>query len=100
MSLLVVGSVALDSVETPTEKRDNVLGGSAVFFSYAASYFTDVRLVGVVGEVNGNAIGACWMRLLPEGVGLASIDAATPQLGIALELLGEARIEVQHVDAT
>jgi sugar/nucleoside kinase (ribokinase family) len=50
MSLLVVGSVALDSVETPTAKRDNVLGGSAVFFSYAASYFTDVRLVGVVGE--------------------------------------------------
>ncbi len=50
MSLLVVGSVALDSVETPTDKRDNVLGGSAVFFSYAASYFTDVRLVGVVGE--------------------------------------------------
>ncbi len=50
MPLLVVGSVALDSVETPTEKRDNVLGGSAVFFSYAASYFTSVRLVGVVGE--------------------------------------------------
>lgn len=50
MPLLVVGSVALDSVETPTEKRDNVLGGSAVFFSYAASYFTNVRLVGVVGE--------------------------------------------------
>lgn len=50
MSLLVVGSVALDSVETPTEKRDDVLGGSAVFFSYAASYFTPVQLVGVVGE--------------------------------------------------
>jgi sugar/nucleoside kinase (ribokinase family) len=50
MSLLVVGSIALDSVETPTAKRDNVLGGSAVFFSYAASYFTDVSLVGVVGE--------------------------------------------------
>ena len=50
MPLLVVGSVALDSVETPTEKRDNVLGGSAVFFSYAASYFSKVRLVGVVGE--------------------------------------------------
>ena len=50
MSLLVVGSVALDSVETPTAKRDNVLGGSAVFFSYAASYFTPVRLVGVVGD--------------------------------------------------
>jgi len=50
MPLLVVGSVALDSVETPTQTRDNVLGGSAVFFSYAASYFTPVRLVGVVGD--------------------------------------------------
>lgn len=50
MSLLVVGSVALDSVETPTAKRERVLGGSAVFFSYAASYFSDVSLVGAVGE--------------------------------------------------
>jgi len=50
MPLVVVGSVALDSVETPTDRRENVLGGSAVHFSYAASYFTSVRLVGVVGE--------------------------------------------------
>jgi len=50
MPLVVVGSVALDSVVTPTEKRDDVLGGSAVYFSYAASFFTKVRLVGVVGE--------------------------------------------------
>lgn len=50
MPLLVVGSVALDSVETPTDRRENVLGGSAVHFSYAASFFTGVRLVGVVGE--------------------------------------------------
>jgi sugar/nucleoside kinase (ribokinase family) len=50
MSLVVVGSVALDSVETPGERRDNVLGGSAVYFSYAASYFTRVSLVGAVGE--------------------------------------------------
>ncbi len=50
MSLLVVGSVAFDSVETPTARRDDVLGGSAVFFSYAAAYFTQVRLVGEVGE--------------------------------------------------
>lgn len=49
MSLLVVGSVALDSVQTPTQSRDDVLGGSAVFFSYAASYFTPVKLVSVVG---------------------------------------------------
>lgn len=50
MPLLVVGSVALDSVETPTETREDILGGSAVYFSYAASYFTPVRLVGGVGE--------------------------------------------------
>lgn len=50
MPLLVVGSVAFDSVETPTTKRERVLGGSAVFFSYSASFFAPVRLVGVVGE--------------------------------------------------
>lgn len=50
MSLLVVGSVAIDNVETPIERRDDLLGGSATHFSYAASFFTPVRLVGVVGE--------------------------------------------------
>ena len=50
MPLLVVGSVAFDSVQTPTDSRDEVLGGSAVYFSYAASFFTPVRLVGVVGH--------------------------------------------------
>jgi sugar/nucleoside kinase (ribokinase family) len=50
MPLLVVGSIALDTVETPTDRRENVLGGSAVFFSYAASYFAPVRLAGAVGE--------------------------------------------------
>ena len=50
MPLLVVGSVALDSVQTPRDTRENVLGGSAVYFSYAASFFTPVRLVSVVGE--------------------------------------------------
>jgi len=50
MPLLVVGSVALDSVETPSETREDVLGGSAVYFSYAASFFTSVRLAGVVGD--------------------------------------------------
>jgi len=50
MSLLVVGSVALDCVETPVDRRDDVLGGSAVFFSYAASFFSPVRMIGTVGE--------------------------------------------------
>src|SRR4051812_6705292 len=49
MSLLVVGSVAFDAVETPFGKREKMLGGSASHFSISASYFTDVRVVGVVG---------------------------------------------------
>ncbi len=50
MSILVVGSVAFDSVETPFGKAEEVLGGSATYFSTSASYFADVRLVAVVGE--------------------------------------------------
>lgn len=50
MSLLVVGSVAFDSVKTPFGVADDVLGGSATYFSTAASYFTDVKLVAVVGD--------------------------------------------------
>jgi len=49
MSLLVVGSIAYDTIETPTARRENVLGGSAPFFAYAASYFCPVQMVGVVG---------------------------------------------------
>jgi sugar/nucleoside kinase (ribokinase family) len=49
MSLLVVGSVAFDAVETPFGKRDKMLGGSAAHFSISASFFTEVRVVGVVG---------------------------------------------------
>jgi len=50
MSILVVGSVALDSVETPFGNRDRVLGGSATYFATSASFFTEVNLVAVVGE--------------------------------------------------
>jgi cytidine kinase len=50
MPLLVVGSVAIDNVETPQSRRDDLLGGSATHFSYAASFFTDVQLVSVVGQ--------------------------------------------------
>jgi len=50
MSLLVVGSIAFDSVKTPYGEVTDALGGSAVYFSYAASFFTPVRVVGVVGE--------------------------------------------------
>ncbi|MBA3585676.1 MAG: sugar kinase [Gemmatimonadetes bacterium] len=49
MAILVVGSVALDDVETPFGRRENALGGAAVYFGLAASHFTSVQLVGVVG---------------------------------------------------
>ena len=50
MSLLVVGSIAIDSVQTPHGEQSEALGGAAAYFAYAASYFTPVRMVGVVGE--------------------------------------------------
>ena len=50
MKLVVVGSIALDSVRTPFGQRANALGGSATYFSYSASFFTKVGLVGVVGK--------------------------------------------------
>lgn len=50
MSLLVVGSVAIDSVVTPRDEVSEALGGSAAYFSYAASYFHPVRLVSIIGE--------------------------------------------------
>ena len=50
MAITVVGSVAFDSIETPAGKRDRCLGGAATYFSLAASFFTDVRVIAVVGE--------------------------------------------------
>lgn len=51
MSILVVGSAALDSVETPTGRVEDALGGSAIYFSTAASFFTEsIRMVAVVGD--------------------------------------------------
>ena len=50
MSIIAVGSVAFDNITTPSGRADNVLGGSGTYFALAASYFTDVRVVAVVGE--------------------------------------------------
>lgn len=55
MSLTVVGSIAFDSVKTPFGERERMLGGAAVHFSLAASFFTEVRPVGPVGEDFGPA---------------------------------------------
>lgn len=50
MSILVVGSVAFDSIETPSGRAERCVGGAATYFALAASYFTDVRVIAVVGE--------------------------------------------------
>jgi sugar/nucleoside kinase (ribokinase family) len=62
MSLLVVGSVAFDAVETPFGQRPRMLGGSASHFSISASFFTNVRLVAVVGGDFGPAEEAVFTR--------------------------------------
>ncbi|MCK4816815.1 sugar kinase, partial [bacterium] len=49
MPLLVTGSIGIDTVTTPYGVSENCLGGSAVYFSMAASFFTPVRLIGAVG---------------------------------------------------
>jgi sugar/nucleoside kinase (ribokinase family) len=72
-SLLVVGSVALDSVETPFGKADNVIGGSANFFSASASHLADVRVVGVVG--NDYPMDKL-APLVTRGVDLAGVETA------------------------
>jgi len=50
MSVLVVGSIAIDTVKTPVEERSHLLGGSASYAALAASFFSPVRLVGIVGD--------------------------------------------------
>ena len=73
MSLLVVGSVAFDSVRTPYGEAQDVLGGSAVYFSVAASYFTPVRMVAVVGEDFGEEP----LRLLRgRGIDVSGLEVA------------------------
>jgi sugar/nucleoside kinase (ribokinase family) len=50
MSVLVVGSVAFDTIETPSGRAERCVGGAATYFALAASYFTDVRVIAVIGE--------------------------------------------------
>jgi len=72
--LVVVGSVALDSVKTPFGKVTEALGGSATYFSYAASFFTQVRVVGAVGNdfprehlelLSGRGVDVTALEVLP-----------------------------------
>ena len=73
MSLLVVGSIGIDTIVTPTTRRENVLGGSAAYFAYAACYFTNVALVGVVGK---DFPEAHWRLLKERGIDLSGMEVA------------------------
>ena len=75
--LLVVGSVAFDTVRTPFGKADEVLGGSATYFSYSASFFTGVRLVAVVGADFPKAHVELLARRGVDLTGLQVADGAT-----------------------
>jgi sugar/nucleoside kinase (ribokinase family) len=77
MSILVVGSVAFDSVETPFGKAEKVLGGSASFFSVAASFFVPVNLVGVVGNDFGEKERAAFAGRDIDLTGLEEADGLT-----------------------
>lgn len=71
MSLVVVGSVGIDTVETPFGKAEDVVGGSAIYFSLAASYFTSVRLTANIGSDFPEAI---WEVLRRRGVDLGGLQ--------------------------
>jgi len=77
MSILVVGSVAYDTVETPLGRAERVLGGSASFFSVAASFFAPVNLVGVVGHDFGDAQLAAFRGRAIDLAGLERMQGKT-----------------------
>jgi sugar/nucleoside kinase (ribokinase family) len=77
MAVLVVGSVAFDTVETPFGRAERVLGGSASFFSVAASFFVPVNLVGVVGEDFGKKELAAFAGRPIDLEGLERMDGET-----------------------
>ena len=69
--LLVVGSVAFDNVITPYGEKEHILGGAASYCSFAASYYTDVRMVGVIG----NDFGEEYLdRLRSRGIDLEGVQ--------------------------
>ena len=71
MSLVVVGSLALDTLETPQDRAEGVLGGAAAYFALAASFFGPVQLVGVVGDDFPPAELAWFER---RGIDLAGVE--------------------------
>jgi cytidine kinase len=77
MSVLVVGSIALDTVKTPVEEHSNLLGGSAAYAAVAASFFSPVKLVGVVGSDFPESEFDFWKRRKIDSAGVQRMEGKT-----------------------
>ena len=77
MSVLVVGSIALDTVKTPVEEHSDLLGGSASYAATAASYFSPVNLVGVVGSDFPESEFEFWKKHNIDSKGVQRVDGKT-----------------------
>ncbi len=108
-SLLVVGSIAFDTVRTPFGEAEDVLGGSATYFSVAASFFGPVRLVGVVGEdfpdgfrrvLESRSIDTAGLQIVPGGETFRWRGSYTGDMNVAstdevhLNVFGDFRPEI------
>ena len=99
MSILAVGSVAFDNITTPAGRAENVVGGSATYFSLAASYFTKVRVVAVVGD---DFAAEHESVMLKRGVDTRGIERAAGKTfrwgGQYLENLNEAKTDFTELN--
>jgi sugar/nucleoside kinase (ribokinase family) len=99
MAITVVGSVAFDSIETPAGRRERCLGGAATYFSLAASFFTQVRVIAVVGEDFGSAEQAAFDV---RGIDTAGIEHAAGKSffweGSYLDNLNEAKTRTTELN--
>jgi sugar/nucleoside kinase (ribokinase family) len=77
MSLLVVGSIALDTVKTPVEEHSDLLGGSASYAAAAASYFSPVKLVGIVGSDFPDSEFKFWKQRNIDSEGVQRVNGKT-----------------------
>jgi sugar/nucleoside kinase (ribokinase family) len=99
MAITVVGSVAFDTVETPAGRRERCLAGAATYFSLAASYFTQVRVIAVVGEDFGSREEAVFNA---RGIDTRGIERASGKSffweGSYLDNLNEARTRTTELN--
>ena len=99
MAITVVGSVAYDSIETPAGRRERCLGGAATYFSLAASFFTDVRVIAVVGEDFGAEQEAVFHA---RGIDIRGIERAAGKSffweGSYLDSLNEAKTHITDLN--